>query len=443
MPTNTLTDHQCRTAKPGEKAVKLFDGHGLYLFISPTGAKVWRMAYRWFKKPQTLVIGPYPLLTLAEARQKRDEVRRQLLAGTDPKAGAKLKKTLTFREAWTTYWSGRNDVTEDYRDEAIRGMEKHLGPKLGNRPIGTITRELLLEALMVMNDARLYSYVRKMRMWASMVFDWAHEQDNAVSNVAAEISPAKAFGRQEREGHAALRLVDVPAFMARLAMEADLQSVLACRLMAYTWVRTKELRFMLWDELETEDLWCVPKGKMKRKKEHLVPLPRQALPLLKVLKARSRGSRWVFPSDHDPDRPMSENAVLALIYRMGYKGEMTGHGWRSVGSTWANEHGFNPDAIERQLAHVPEDKTRAAYNRAEYITARRQILQAWADWLDALDAGGAQGRFVPPEGFLADGHVRLGQAAVLHPAANGLAAAAQTALEILPGDELVDGIRRA
>lgn len=440
MPTNTLTDNQCRAAKPGEKAIKLFDGHGLYLFISPKGAKVWRVAYRWYGKPQTKVLGPYPLLSLAEARQKRDELRKQLLSNEDPKASAKLRKTITLRQAWTSYWAGRLDLTEGYRSDAVNGLEKHLGPVLGDRPIGTITREELLDVLMVMDAAKLFTYVRTVRMWVSQVFEWAHQQDKTIHNVAAEIDPAKAFGRRQRKGHAALRLADVPEFMARLSLEPDLQSVLACRLMAYTWVRTGELRFFLWDELEAPDLWCVPAGKMKRKKEHLVPLPRQALPLLKVLKARSRGSRWVFPSEHDPDRPMSENAVLALIYRMGYKGEMTGHGWRAVGSTWANEQGYNPDAIERQLAHVPEDKVRAAYNRAEYITARRQILQAWADWLDACNAGGLQGRPVPAHGLLGDVDVRFRQAALLQPSAHGLAADFQSQLEVTAPDHV--GVRR-
>lgn len=411
MPTNSLTDHQCRSAKAADKPLKLFDGHGLYLFVTPKGAKVWRVAYRWFGKPQTKVLGPYPLLSLAEARQRRDELRKKLLDGEDPKASAKLRKTITLREAWNSYWAGRLDLTEGYRSDAVNGLEKHLGPKLGNRPIGTITREELLDVLMVMDSAKLFTYVRTVRMWVSQVFEWAHQQDKSVHNVAAEIDPAKAFGRRRREGHAALRLVDVPAFMSRLAMEDDLQSVLACRLIAYTWVRTSELRYFMWDELEAPDLWCVPAGKMKRKREHLVPLPRQALPLLEVLRARSRGSRWVFPSDHDPNKPMSENAVLALLYRMGYKGVMTGHGWRAVGLTWANEQGYNPDAIERQLAHVPEDKVRAAYNRAEYIAARRQILQAWADWLDKADACFGEGRGTPGDGFAGQAHVGLRQCA--------------------------------
>jgi len=139
---------------------------------------------------------------------------------------------------------------------------------------------------------------------------------------------------------------------------------------------------MKWTEIEGA-LWRIPKGAMKKRREHLVPLCTQAVALLKQLHARCRGSVYVFPAEHRDDRPMSENAVLALLGRIGYKGRMTGHGWRSVASTWANEAGYNADAIERQLAHEPDDLTRAAYNRAEFIPERRAMLQAFADWLDA------------------------------------------------------------
>jgi integrase len=161
--------------------------------------------------------------------------------------------------------------------------------------------------------------------------------------------------------------------------------VLACRLLALTWVRTNELRMMEWSEIdEAGKVWLIPAGKMKRDRDHLVPLSNQSLAVLKQLRARSRPeARYVFSAPHRMDRPMSENAVLTLIARMGYRGRMTGHGWRSVASTWANENGYSPDAIERQLAHVPDNKIRAVYNRAEYLPDRKKLLQDWADWLDS------------------------------------------------------------
>ncbi len=347
------------------------------------------MAYRLDGKPQTATFGPYPLLTLAEARQKRDELRRKLLDGIDPRPKV-ARKVPTFQECASAYWEGRKDISAGYRLNAVRGLAMHIEPDLGGMPIDTITRDDLLRPLNRMDAAGLHVYVRRARVWASQVFDWAVEQGHRADNPAQTIRTEKAFGRAKVESHAALELSEVPEFMQRIGLESpDLQSVLACRLLALTWVRTVELRNMVWSEIEG-DLWRIPEGKMKRRRDHLVPLSRQALAVLEKMRARSR-SDYVFPADHRNDRPMSENAVLYLLHRMGFKGRMTGHGWRSVGSTWANERGYNPDAIERQLAHAPDDKTRAAYNRAAYLPERRSMLQAWADWLDDVDAGRAKG----------------------------------------------------
>ena len=392
MATNILTDAACKKAAPGPKLVKLFDGHGLHLAILPSGAKVWRCAYRINKKPQTISFGPYPAVTLAKAREKRDELLATLRDGGDPMAPRKAKRGgLTFKEACEQYWAGRKDVTEGYRGNALRALEMHLMPKLGALPIGAIDRAALLAELDRMDAAGLHVYVRKTRMWVGQVFEWAVERGDAQINPAALINPAKAFGRSKVEHFAALELTEIPAFMERLAMEREITSALALRMLAYTWVRTKELRFMQWGQIEG-DLWRIPAEVMKREKDHLVPLSTQAVDILKRMKARSRGGDYVFHAEHRTDRTISENAVLYLLHRMGYKGRMTGHGFRSVASTWANEAGYRADAIERQLSHVPDDKVRAAYNRAEHMPERRAMLQAWADWLSGhVDASSAKG----------------------------------------------------
>ena len=397
MPTNKLTDRQCRAAAPSTRAVKLFDGGGLYLFVSPTGAKIWRLAYRIDARPQTMSFGPYPEVSLAAARMRRDEVKATLREGADPMAPRRVKRAgMTLEEASTEYWKGRRDLSDSYRANAERALKKYLFPSLGKRNIGSIERQDLLQALQAMDSAGLAVYVRKVRMWIGQVFDWAVENGYAKINPAALIDPRKAFAKAKVEHFAAVDVNEVPALMQRLALEPDLQSVLACRLLALTWVRTVELRMMKWEEIDV-DVWRIPAGKMKRKRDHLVPLSRQAQTLLKELKARSRSSAYVFPAEHRDDRPMSENSILYLLWRIGYRSRMTGHGWRTVASTWANERAFNRDAIERQLAHAPDDKVRAAYNRAEYLPERRAMLQAWADWLDLcqVEAGGAQGGDAP------------------------------------------------
>lgn len=383
MPTNTLTDARCKAIKPSAKLQKAFDGGGLHLAVTPNGAKVWRLAYRLSGKPQTMSLGPYPAVSLAEARQKRDEAKAALRSGADPMAPRRAQRaTMTLREACAAYWSGRQDLSPGYRDNAERALERHVFPLIGSVPLVAMNRERLLEALDPMNAAGHFNYVRKVRMWLGLVFEWAVERGAMQSNPAKAINPAKAFGRAKVVNFPALKPREVPEFMQRLELEGELQSVLACRLLALTWVRTKELRFMRWEHIEG-DVWRIPAGVMKMDREHLVPLSKQAVAILKTLKARSRGSVYVFPAEHREDRPMSENAVLALIARMGYKGRMTGHGWRSVASTWANEAHYHTDAIERQLSHEPADKTRAAYNRAEFMDVRTKMLQDFADWLDA------------------------------------------------------------
>ena len=394
MPTNTLSDARCRAAKPADKPQKLFDGNGLFLWVSPTGAKVWRLAYRVAGRQQTMSLGPYPEVSLAEARAKRDEVRATLREGADPMAPRRsTRKGLTLADASETYWAGRGDLSPSYLANARRAIEQHILPALGRRNVASITRDDLLAELRRMDAAGLHVYVRKARMWVGQVFEWAVEHGHATINPAALIRPERAFGRAQVEHHAAIGLREVPALMQRLALEGELLSVLALRLLALTWTRTGELRMMEWSEIdEASGVWVIPAGKMKRRRDHLVPLSSQALAILRTLKARARG-RYVFPSDRRDDRPMSENSVLYLLHRIGYKGAMTGHGWRTVASTWANERGYSSDAIERQLAHVPDDRVRAAYNRAEYLPERRAMLQAWADWLQSceVDAGGAQG----------------------------------------------------
>lgn len=387
MPTHALTDAKVRAAKPSEKPQKIFDGHGLHLFVSPKGSKTWRIAFRVGKKAQTMSLGAYPDVSLAQAREKTAEHRRSLATGDWQK---RPRQSPTFEQSCEAYWQGRRDVSDGYRGEAMRGLARHLYKAIGDLPIGSIDRPTLLAPLNVLDRNGKHVYVRKIRMWASQVWDWAVENSHAELNIPATINPEKAFGKAKTKPHASLELTEVADFLQRLSLEDEIQSVLACRLMALTWVRTQELRFMKWDEIDG-NVWRLPEAVMKRDRDHMVPLPKQAVTIIQTMKERSRGSIYVFPNDRRIDRPMSENAVLYLMHRLGYKGMMTGHGWRTVASTWANEHGYSPDAIERQLAHAPDDKIRAVYNRAEYIKERRVMMQAWADWLDKPDTSSLQG----------------------------------------------------
>lgn len=387
MPTDTLSDARCRGAKPQAKPYKLFDGGGLHLFVSPTGAKVWRLAYRrrvgGALKPATMSFGPYPEVGLAEARRRRDEARQTLRDGGDPMAPRRATRSITLREACDAYWAGRRDITDAYKTNALRCMDMHIHPELGDKPLAGISRADLLGPLNKMDAAGLHDYVRKARLWLAAVLAWGIEQQHCEHNPAKDIDPEKAFGKVRSEHFAALQPHEMRELLGRLSLENQhLQSLLAFRCLAYTWLRTVELRTLLKTDRIAPDTLLIPAGRMKRPHDHQVPLPTQAQAILDHMAERYPKSPYFWPGDRTPDKPMSENAVLYLLHRVGFKGRMTGHGLRSVGSTWANEAGWNPDAVERQLAHVPKNETRSAYNRAKYITERRTMLQAWADWFD-------------------------------------------------------------
>lgn len=403
MASNTLTDAICKTAKAKEKDYKLSDGYGMYLFVTTKGAKIWRMAYRFGGKQKATVIGPYPLVSLKDARERRDVVRRQLLDGTDPEAKVVQQDRLTLEEALEKYLEHRAQggvITDKYLQNLKNGIQMHVCNYLGRRYIDTITREDMLEVLMKLNAAQKFVYVKRIRMWTEGLFAWAQEHRHCKINPSALINPRVAFGSRPVKGFPHLPLRDIPAFLKRLREEREQTSVLACRMLALTWVRTGELREMKWDQIEG-DVWRVPaanmKGEADTRREHLVPLPSQCTSILQTLKNRSRNSDYVFPADQDIDRPITENCVTDLMERMGYRGKMTGHGWRKVGSTWANEQvadddtrKYHPDWIEMQLAHI-DGSVRGIYNSAEYLPQRRKMLQAYADWLDQADASTFEG----------------------------------------------------
>ncbi len=381
--TNKLTDHKVKAIKPGEKVTKHADGGGLYLHVTPAGAKLWRLAYRLEGKQQTASFGAYPAVGLGDARVLRDQLRHKLAMGEPLKASDPEQdgqKNITLSQACATYWGARNDVTEGYRTKAVNCLARHIEPIIGKRMMRDLTRTDVLDALKPMDAKGLHDFVRKARMWLSEVFEWATEHEYCEINPCKLIRPEKAFGKTPTQSYASLEITDVPEFMRRLDAEEELQSVLACRLLALTWTRTAELRKMKWTDIDG-DIWRISGVNMKLFRDHMVPLSQQAKTIIQKMRERSSGSIYVFPNARRDDRPMSENSILYLIHRMGYKGKMTGHGTRSIASTWANELGLNPDAIEMQLAHVPKDKVRAVYNRAKFLPERRAMLQAFADWL--------------------------------------------------------------
>lgn len=391
-----LTDTQIRKVKPTGKSQKLFDGGGLFLLVSPTGGKLWRLKYRFGGTERLLTLGTYPQTPLAEARQRRDDARAQIEKGIDPgnikkaQKAAETQETETF-EVIAREWHTKFSPTwaESHGSKIIRRLELYVFPWLGGRPIRSITAPELLTVLR--------------RVEAKGTLETAHRTQQNCGQV---FRYAVATGRAERDPTGDLRGALPPASSKHMATITDPKEIAgllrsidgyrgsivtrcALQLAPLVFVRPGELRHAEWAEIDFESTeWRIPAEKMKAGTLHIVPLSRQALAVLREIQPLTGHGRFVFPSPRSANRPMSSNAVLSALRRMGYaKDEMSGHGFRSMASTLLNEQGWNRDAIERQLAHAERNSVRAAYNYAEFLPERKRMMQSWADYLDELKAG--------------------------------------------------------
>jgi len=387
-----LSDVKIRNAKPREKSYKLFDGLGLYLEVMPGGSKLWRLKYRIHGKDRRLALGAYGDVSLAEAREGRDQARRLLRAGKDPvaerrsdRAAAEAASRDTVRllaaqwiETQAPTW------TADYAKDVERSLELHVFPALGDRSIASVTPQDVLAILrpLGLKGAR-WETVRRVRQRLEGMFALAVVEGRLTSNPAQGIQ--RGLTPPVVRHLPAVTETELPDVLAAVTATGNRLVEAACWLLTLTAVRTGELRFAEWSEIdEANRLWRIPAARMKRRREHVVPFSRQAWTIIERLRELTGHSRYLFPHRSDPNRVMSENTVLAVLWRCGYKGRMTGHGFRSVFSTACNEHQQPPDVVEAILAHAIADRTRAAYNRAMYLDARRQVLQWWADRVDVL-----------------------------------------------------------
>ncbi len=389
-----LTDTGIRNSKPRERPYKLFDGQGLYLTVQPKGQRWWRFKYQSHGKERLLSLGVYPAVALKQARERRDEYRRLIADGIDPAVQRKITEQASADsfEAVAREWQAKRSHawTPQHAERVLRRFQNDVFPWIGSRPVGELAAPEVLAVLR--------------RIESRSVLDTAHR---ALQNCSAVFRYAVATGRASRDPCADLRgalppvrgnhhaAITNPKAVGELlraieAYQGGLVTKCALKLAALLFVRPGELRRAEWAEIDLDSSeWRIPAGKMKARVEHIVPLSRQAVAMFEELQPLTGAGRYVFPSLRTAERPMSENAVLAALRRMGFaKGEMTGHGFRSLASTLLNEQGWSADAIERQLAHAERDATRAAYNRAEYLGERRKMMQAWADYLDSLRVGG-------------------------------------------------------
>jgi len=398
--TVMLTDTSIRKAPPDTKPRKLTDGGGMYLLLKPDGGRYWRLDYRHGGKRKTLALGVYPSVTLADARQRREDARRQLAQGVDPGAARKAAKKAeveavtaaadTF-EAVAREWMARQDVAEVTAAKTKWILETFLFPEIGQQPIAGITARDLLAALRKVEDTGRLETAKRAKIKAGQVFRYAVLEGRVDSDPTASLRGA--LKAPKGKHHAA---VTDPARMGELLRAIDgfagqPVTLAALKLAPLVFVRPGELRHAEWVEFDLDGaIWRIPGEKMKMKAAHLVPLSTQAVAILQELHPLTGDGRYVFPGLRTASRPMSENTVNAALRRLGYSGEeMTGHGFRSMAATRLNEMGWNADAIERQLAHAESNKVRDAYTHAaQYLDERTRMMQAWADYLDGLRTGG-------------------------------------------------------
>jgi integrase len=416
-----LTDTECRNAKcpEGRALVRLADTGGLYLEViqpgpkSPGGSKLWRWKYRHAGKEKRLALGRYPEVSLADARREHAKARELLANGTDPADARKeVKRTrlasleTSFKSVALSWWeSWRVNKTDRYAEHVLRRLEMDAFPELGAKPVSELTAPAFVYLAKKIERRGAGELARRMLETCGQVMRWAVAHGMTDRNPVADVKPGDVLKPRTVENFARVGADELPELMRQIsAYRGSVFTRLAMHLLALTFVRTSELICARWQEFDLDEAqWTIPadrkgrKGAEGQRRAHVVPLAPQALAVLRLLQTargadRCTGAALLFPGERDHDKPMSDNTILKALERMGYKGRMTGHGFRGVASTALNEMGYRFDVIEAQLSHVETNRVRAAYNHAQYLDERRELMNAWADYLDAVQQ---TGRVIP------------------------------------------------
>jgi integrase len=393
-----LTANAVKNAKPKEKPYKLSDRDGLYLLIKPTGVRYWRMNYRFDGQQRTLSFGRWPEILLGEAREMLLEARRKLAKGIDPAEQSKLDKIAKSLAAANTFETIAGEWLDKIEKEGaapltIKKARWLLGKTyaaIGRRPISEISAHELLLVLKKVESTKRYDTANRIRSTCSQVFRYAIATARAERDIAVGLRGALITPREQHR--AAITTVgEVPALLRAIEdYDGSPLTRIALRLLPHLFVRPGELRWAEWKEFDLEQaVWTIPDFKMKMRRPHAVPLSRQALAIIGEIDHDAAYSNFLFPSLRALDRPMSNNTINAALRRLGYsKDQMTGHGFRAMAATLLNEMGaWNPDAIERQLAHADGNSIRRAYARGQYWDERVRMMQHWSDYLDQLRDG--------------------------------------------------------
>ncbi|MGE0109050.1 MAG: tyrosine-type recombinase/integrase [Bdellovibrionales bacterium] len=397
-----LTDKAVKNAKPKDKAYKLFDGAGLYLEITPAGGKLWRLKYYYLAKEKRISLGPYPLVTLAEAREKRDLAKKQLLKDIDPSAAKQEHRQEIVRNAANTFEAIAREWHEIKKDSGwsdhhasniLRRLEMDIFPYIGKRPISGIDAPEILDTLRKIEARGALDIAARVKGLCGQVFRYGIQTGRCANNPIPNL--AGALKTKKTEHFAALDSKEIPELLQ--AIEHNDQRLFSGTRRAIlfnllTFVRPGELRGAKWEEIDFEEkLWTIPAERMKMRRVHIVPLSRQAIELLKEQREEYKHLKtpWVFPSPIRPKDPMSDGSVLMAIKRMGFKGRMTAHGFRALARTTIREKlDYEPDVIEAQLAHKAAGPLGEAYNRAIHLPKRKKMMQDWANYIDNVADNG-------------------------------------------------------
>jgi integrase len=393
-----LTDTEIRKAKAQDEAYRLSDGRSLYLWVTPAGGKLWRWAYKHDGKEKLMSFGKYPDVSLVLARERHAEARKLLATGLDPMAQRKVEKTAqmalsvnsfqSVASLWMEHWQdGKSPRHVDY---VKRRMEADILPCLGARPIAEIEAPELVAMTKAIEQRGARDIAKRALETTGQVFRYAIAHGYSKRNPASEIRPSDILKSTRKVNYARIDAKDLPQLLRTLEVYQGTHITrLAMKLMALTFVRTSELIGAKWSEFDLEAArWNIPAERMKMRTPHIVPLARQVLEVLDTLRTLTGQNERLFPGDRSASKPMSNNTILKALERMGYKGRMTGHGFRGLASTILHEQGYNHDHIELQLAHAPRNAVSAAYNHALYLEPRAKMMQDWADFLERTQRGG-------------------------------------------------------
>ncbi len=392
-----LTDKECKAAKPEDKTYKLSDGQGMFLEVRPTGARYWRLKYRYVGKEKLLALGVYPEVSLKEAREKREQARKQLSQGIDPMMIRKERRITalvnvanTFEALardWHANWS--QGKTGKHVAAILSRFETDVFPYIGSLPANSITPLMILEVVKKVEARAAYDVARRIKQTCGQILRYGVANGRAERDFTQDLKDA--MRPYKMEHFAAFDIRELPDFLRALdknELRLYKQTQLAVRFLMLTFVRTNEMINATWDEFNFKEAeWLIPAARMKMRRDHLVPLSKQVLAILAELKTMNGHGKWVFPSMTRPQKPMSNATVIRVISRMGYRDKMTGHGFRPLAMTTIKEKlGYRHEVIDRQLAHAKANKIEAAYDRAEFLDDRKEMMQQYADYIDSIMA---------------------------------------------------------